>query len=78
MKKKIIRISVPLIIVVAAGGFWWWNLHRNPAQSRQLALYGNVDIREVDLAFNGNQRIASIFVKEGDAVKTGDVLMQIL
>jgi len=55
-----------LILIVLAGGFWWWRLHRQPTQAGQLALYGNVDLREVNLAFNGSQRIASIYVEEGD------------
>jgi HlyD family secretion protein len=37
-------------------------------------LYGNVDIREVRLAFNGNEHVAEILVDEGDEVKKGQLL----
>lgn len=77
MKKIFIRIFVLLILIVVAGGLWWWHLHREPAQTGQLVLYGNVDLREVNLAFNGNQRIASIFVKEGDRVSSGQLLAEL-
>lgn len=77
MRKQIARIAVPLVIVILAGGLWWWRFHTKPAQGRQLTLYGNVDIREVDLAFNGNQRVASILVKEGDRVAKGQLLAEL-
>ena len=37
----------------------------------QLVLYGNVDLRQVDLAFNGSERIAAVLVQEGDRVHKG-------
>ncbi|RUL87562.1 secretion protein HlyD [Tautonia sociabilis] len=39
-----------------------------------LVLFGNVDIRQVDLGFKVEGRIASLAVDEGDAVSAGDVL----
>jgi HlyD family secretion protein len=77
MRKIVIRIFLLLIVIIVAGGLWWWQIHRDAAQTGQLVLYGNVDIREVDLAFNGNQRIASIFVKEGDRVAKGQLLAEL-
>ncbi len=77
MRKTVIRIFLVLILIIVAGGLWWWQVHRKPAGTGTLVLYGNVDIREVDLAFNGNERIASIFVKEGDRVTTGQLLAEL-
>ena len=39
-----------------------------------LTLYGNVDIRQVDLAFNAEGEIAELRVEEGDAVAAGELL----
>jgi HlyD family secretion protein len=39
-----------------------------------LVLYGNVDVRQVSLAFNGSERIATLAVQEGDRVDAGQVL----
>ena len=72
-KKRIIAIAV---VVLAAAGLAWWLTHRQPA-SHDLVLYGNVDLREVDLAFNDSQRIVSVLVREGDAVHKGQVLARL-
>ena len=39
-----------------------------------LVLYGNVDIRQVDLGFRVSGRLQKMFFEEGDEVKQGDVL----
>ncbi len=55
---------------MVAGGYWWY-------QSRQdngLTLYGNVDIRTVNLSFRVGGRVESLAVDEGDAIKAGQVL----
>lgn len=70
MNNRIISIS---IVVVAAVGLTWWLTHRH-AGSNQLVLYGNIDLRQVDLAFNDSQRVANVFVQEGDYVRKGEVL----
>lgn len=44
------------------------------ADSGPLTLYGNVDIREVDLGFRVGGRIAGIGVDEGDRVRAGQLL----
>ena len=73
MKKRVIPIAV---VLLAAAGLAWWLTHRQPP-SRGIVLYGNVDLREVDLAFNDSQRIASVLVREGDAVRKGQVLARL-
>ena len=39
-----------------------------------LVLYGNVDVRQVDLAFRVGGRIASIVPEEGMAVRAGQAI----
>ncbi len=39
-----------------------------------LTLYGNVDIRQVDLGFRVSGRLAKMLFEEGDAIKTGNLL----
>ena len=41
--------------------------------ARSSTLYGNVDLRQVELAFNDSERIAAVLVQEGDRVKPGEV-----
>ena len=73
MIKRIIPIGV---LVLAAVGLAWWLTHRHAA-SNQIVLYGNIDLREVDLAFNDSQRVASVLVREGDSVRKGQVLARL-
>ncbi|RDJ24952.1 HlyD family efflux transporter periplasmic adaptor subunit [Bosea caraganae] len=73
---KPIRILLLLILLGAAGGGAWWYLHR-PKTSDELTLYGNVDLRQASLAFNGNERIAAVLVEEGDIVRAGQVLARL-
>ncbi len=56
----------------------YWTLMEDsaPAES-SLKLYGNVDIREAQLAFNGSEHITEIFVQEGDHVHKGQLLAQL-
>lgn len=72
MKK---RLVLPLILAAAAGCGVLWFLHRQQGQARtEITLYGNIDLRQVDLAFNGSQRIARLLVEEGDRVAPGQEL----
>jgi HlyD family secretion protein len=40
-------------------------------------LHGNVDLRQVALAFNNNERIAAVLVQEGDRVQQGQLLARL-
>ena len=73
----LIRVAV-VVLVLGAGGVlapvWLRPLLQPPAPVADLVLYGNVDIRQVQLAFNGNDRIAEMNVREGDRVQAGQRL----
>lgn len=73
------RLAIPLIVILALGvaGLRWWLTNDSQESEALLTLYGNIDIREVDLAFNGNERIATMLAIEGEQVKTGQVLAQL-
>ena len=71
------RILILLIVVIAAGGGAWWWYDHNGNGNGPLALYGNVDLRQVDLAFSGSGRVAEVLVEEGAKVKKGDVIARL-
>ncbi len=60
-----------------AVAIWVWHSRNGVASKGQLVLHGNVDIRQVQLAFNNSERIAKILVQEGDRVKTGQLLAEL-
>ncbi len=76
MRRKTVIIVVLAVIVCAAGGVTWWLTHR-PADTGQLVLYGNVDLRQAEIAFNNNERIAAVLVQEGDRVHRGQLLARL-
>ncbi|WP_437882182.1 HlyD family efflux transporter periplasmic adaptor subunit [Pseudomonas sp. LRF_L74] len=71
MKKPFIVVALVAGLVIA--GLLYWNSRQEDAPST-LILHGNVDIRQVSLAFDGNGRVAQLLAEEGDAVKAGAVL----
>lgn len=70
---------LPLAAVVAVaiiGGLAYaWYRAENPTEdANHLTIEGNIDVRQVNLAFKVDGRIDSLAVDEGDTVKAGDVL----
>ena len=70
------RLVLGAGVLVAAGLALWWYAGRS-AGPGAIVLYGNVDLREVSLAFNDSGRIESIAVQEGDRVHRGEALAQL-
>jgi len=73
MNKKVIAVVLVVIAVVIIG-FWVWKYNNKNQKDNVLTLYGNVDIRQVLLAFEQSGRIEKLLVQEGDKVKAGQVL----
>ena len=72
-----LRVALIFIALAAVGAaLWWWMSHRD-ASRQELALYGNIDLRQIDLPFNGSERIADVLVQEGDHVKQGQLLARL-
>jgi len=73
MKKPVILVA---LLLVAAALWLLWQV-REINDGSTLVLYGNVDIRQVALAFEGSGRVESLHVEEGDRVKAGEVLARL-
>lgn len=74
MKKPVAIILAVAIIVAAIGGGTWWY---QSLQNNGLTLYGNVDIRTVNMSFRVGGRLQSLNVDEGDVIKQGQTLGQL-
>jgi HlyD family secretion protein len=70
------RILTGIIVVVAAViiTVFLLRVFRHRVPENEIVLHGNVDIRQVDMAFNANERIERVLVEEGDRVKAGQLL----
>lgn len=72
MRKKLKFLLIPLLLGAALLLWQRWKQDSAPA-----VLYGNVEIRQVDVAFRVGGRIAALLVDEGDSVDTGAELARL-
>jgi HlyD family secretion protein len=73
---KIAQLAVLIVGVIVVGALLWWLLDRRHERT-EVTLYGNVDLRQVELPFNGSERVAEVRVQEGDHVKQGELLARL-
>ena len=71
MKKKAIILILLILIICAALGFLYY---KNRKAGNELTLYGNIEIRQVDLSFQVAGKIDKMLKEEGDTVKQGELL----
>jgi HlyD family secretion protein len=71
LKNKKMIILIIIIITVIFSGIYIFNKSN---KTEEIILYGNVDIRQVSLAFNASDRIDKMLVEEGDKVQKGQLL----
>ncbi len=71
------KIILPLIILAVLGAIGWHFYGDYRSKHEPLKIYGNVDIRNVDLGFRVGGKISEILKDEGDVVKTGELLARI-
>lgn len=69
-------LALVIVAIALAGVLLFWLL-RDTSNHDVLRLYGNVDIREVEMSFRQPGRVASMAFEEGDAVITGQVMAQL-
>ncbi len=70
-EKPVVVILLIVILLAALGGGWWWY---QSSRQQPLTLYGNVDIRTVNMSFRVGGRLASLTVDEGDSIRAGQTL----
>lgn len=73
MKKPVIVVLIIVLLAALVGGWFWYQ----STQDKGLTLYGNVDIRTVNMSFRVGGRLQSLNVDEGDAIKAGQTLGQL-
>lgn len=73
MKGKLLTGAL-LASAIAASALAWRIYGQNADSGSGLVLMGNVDIRQVDLAFKVSGRLSEMHYEEGDRVSEGDVL----
>jgi HlyD family secretion protein len=75
-KRKTVRVALLLLLAGTLAGGYCFFQEREKAPQRVLTLYGNVDIRQVELAFYDTGRILRLLVEEGDRVEAGQLVAE--
>lgn len=74
MMKRSLVLAIGVGAVIVVGGFAWNYFNQAAHEQTHLQLYGNVDVRQVDLSFKIGGRLEAVNFEEGDAVKAGDIV----
>lgn len=77
MKKRILILLLILVLIIVGVMLWrnWEGEHG--VKEDRLLLYGNIDLRLINLAFEASGRIASMEASEGAQVHAGDDLARL-
>src|SRR6516165_4508012 len=72
--RRWVVLGVVILLATGAGGYLWYAFDRTAAYETRLVLQGDIDVRQVNLAFKVDGRIAELNVDEGDSVHAGQVV----
>ena len=75
--RKLIIVPVLILVVLGGGAAYWWYGREAPRDTGKLTLYGNVDTREVQLAFQVSGRVSRMLVSAGAKVEPGQPLAEL-
>jgi len=71
--KRLLYIGISLVLVLLLVGLIYVFFREKP-NSNELVLYGNVDVRQVDIGFRVSGRVAKMLYEEGDYVQEGALM----
>lgn len=72
MKRIFIALTVIIIIAAITVGEYFY--FQNKDETNEIVLYGNVDVRQVDIAFRVSGRVKELYYEEGDFVPEGSLM----
>jgi HlyD family secretion protein len=71
------RLPIVVVVLVVLGGAGWLLAQRLAAAPDPGTLYGNVEIRQVDLAFEIEGKVVAMPKREGDRVAQGETVAEV-
>lgn len=69
------KVWIALGLLVVFFAVWWWAERGHEEDG--LTLFGNVDVRQVDIGFRVNGQVEELLFEEGDVVKKGQLLARL-
>jgi len=73
VRKKILAVIAAAAVLFFVGKYIY-DYFESPLQSGVMTLYGNVDVRQVDISFQVGGRVEQIHFEEGDKVLPGQLM----
>jgi HlyD family secretion protein len=74
-KRQLLIVALAAVVCAGVGAAWWMAHSRKPTDV--LILNGNIDLRQVELAFNDSDRIEAVLVQEGDRLSRGQTVARL-
>lgn len=71
------RVVLFLALIAAGIAIYFYQAEKERDAGGELVLLGNVDVREVSLAFRQSDRLLEVLAEEGDRVQKGQVLARL-
>ena len=75
-RRRLSRLALALLVLIAAagGGYYWWSTRPAGLPVGIASGNGRLEADEIDIATKFPERIARLFVDEGDLVKAGQLV----
>jgi HlyD family secretion protein len=73
MRKNILILGL-IVALVSTLGYLGYGLLYHKGDESVIALYGNVDVRQVDIGFRVSGQVSKLFFEEGDRVLAGSLM----
>lgn len=78
MKRVLLFVIIVAVIAIAGHYSYWEYVAEKERQNAEfLTLYGNVEIRRVNLGFRVSGRLSEFLFREGDKISKGDLLARL-
>lgn len=74
MKKPVLKALLAALVTTAVVGSVLFYFSEQKRNHGPITLYGNVDVREVDIGFRVSGQVTNLFFEEGDYVAKGTLL----
>lgn len=74
---RYVLLAILLVLIAALADEIYRYYQSKNASSEAIVLYGNVDVRQVDLGFRANGRVITMPFQEGDLVTPGTLMAEL-
>lgn len=71
------KVFLLLILIIGGAAGYYWHISQVKTPSSTIKLYGNVDIRQVDISFQVGGVVNDMLFEEGEHVSKGDLLARL-